>query len=398
MKRGRLGLIGSLVWVLVMSGCALRLTPIGVGAGPFTPDSDEVVLWREAEREAAELLRRVRVYDDADLVKYLNGLLERLTPDRVREAGGLLIRVEVLRDPALNAFALPDARVFVHSGLLAALESEAQLALVLAREVAHVVHRHTLSVARAERLPPPAYEGVGRLSPAATAIHGRRLRLSAAAAVTGYGTRLERDADDAGSAMLARAGWNLEEAATVWPLLSGRAAGSLETFLLGRPAWLRERSEFTRRLLATETRPAAVAARSAAEFELRMRPVVRDNAAEDIRHGRFALAARALDRVVAATPADPLAHLHYGDLHRLQAQRAGSAEARARGAERARACYERAIELEPWLAQAYRQLGLLHYEQQDLAQARTALQSYLTLAPGAPDAARIAEYVQELAR
>ena len=56
------------------------------------------------------------------------------------------------------------------------------------------------------------------------------------------------------------------------------------------------------------------------------------------------------------------------------------------------------MELDPALAAPHRQLGLLHYERREIAEARAELERYLALAPGAPDAARVAEYVRELAR
>jgi tetratricopeptide (TPR) repeat protein len=124
--------------------------------------------------------------------------------------------------------------------------------------------------------------------------------------------------------------------------------------------------------------------------------VVRENAYEDLRQARFELARGALDRVATATPDDPLVHLYYGDLHRLQAQRAGAAAAREVELVHARAAYERSLQLDPGLAEAHRQLGFLYYAARDMARARGELERYLVLAPGAPDAARIGEYVREL--
>jgi regulator of sirC expression with transglutaminase-like and TPR domain len=43
-------------------------------------------------------------------------------------------------------------------------------------------------------------------------------------------------------------------------------------------------------------------------------------------------------------------------------------------------------------------MGLLHYQLGDLAGARAAFERYLALAPGAPDAGRVAGYVRELSR
>jgi tetratricopeptide (TPR) repeat protein len=124
---------------------------------------------------------------------------------------------------------------------------------------------------------------------------------------------------------------------------------------------------------------------------------VRENAYEDIRRGQFSLARRGLDRVLAANPPDARAYLYAGDLQRLQSQR-GSDQLRSAALEQARAAYERALSLDPTLAEAHRQLGLLYYERKDLARARDAFRRYLAAAPGAPDARRIEEYLRELER
>jgi predicted Zn-dependent protease len=391
-------LTGLLAVALTLSACITPLAPIGATGQPFTPEDDERLLWAEAAREAASLTQRVRPYDDPELIKYLMQLADRLTPESAKPAGAPTVKVEVLRDPTLNAFALPDGRLFVHTGLLAAVESEAQLALLLAREIAHVVHRHGLGASRAGRLAPVEPPDAIALSPTAAAIVARNLRLSAVAAVSGWGPTLEQETDAVALAWLVRAGWDAQAAATVWALLAGDTRDPLETFLLGRSAWLWERDDSLRGLLeALEPAAAAEAVRTTEQFDSRLRPVMRDNAAEDIRRGRFALARRTLDRVLATNPADPLAHLDYGDLHRLQAQAVGQG-AGTGDADQARARYTRALELDPTLAQAHRQLGLLYYEQKDLGRARAELEAYLAGAPGASDAARIAEYVRELSR
>ena len=53
-------------------------------------------------------------------------------------------RFEVLRDPTVNAFASPGGVIVVHTGLLAAAESPDQVAGVLAHEITHVLHRHSM--------------------------------------------------------------------------------------------------------------------------------------------------------------------------------------------------------------------------------------------------------------
>jgi predicted Zn-dependent protease len=393
--------------------------PFGVGGRPFTLEPEERALWARAQTEEVALRERVRVYEDPRLEDYLAGVGARLLPDAARAAGAPVFRVTVVRDPTLNAFALPNGRIYLHTGLLSRLENEAQLAAVLAHEMAHVIGRDAFRCGRdagpaAREVPPrlvtagAAGPGIPRAAsavfgPTARTVLGLDLRVSARASMRGYGPDLEREADAAAMAMLVQAGYDPAEAPRIYARLREEAAagGVLETFVLGRDAALAARAESARDLVRTTYAAAAGAPESVRDteaFGLRIGPVVRDNAVEDIRLGRFSLARAQLDRVLATAPDDAVAHLHYGDLHRLQAQRAADAGARAKHARQALARYERAIALDPALAEPHRQLGLLYHAQQDAAQARAAFERYLVLRPDAPDARRIREYVAELDR
>jgi predicted Zn-dependent protease len=386
----------SLAWLgivgLAITACASPVRPIVVDGGPFTPEPGEAALWAEAGREAAALRQRVRRLEDPALAAYLLGLAGAPQTG----AGGPEWSLEILRDPTLDAFALPDGRLVVHTGLLAAAESVEHLQLVLAREVAHVTQRHALAASRAGGLRPVSAGDPATLGPVGRAIVGQRLALAGTAAIRGYGEAREREADEVAVARLRAAGCDLGRAITVFDRLTreGEARGPLESFLLARPAWLRERRESVAALIAAA--PTGSAA-DQADFERRLRPVVRENALEDIRLGRFDLARAALERVLAADPVDGLAHVYYGDLHRLRAQRT-SGEVQLAHLTQARAQYVRALALDPSAVQAHRQLGLLHYQLGDVPAAREAFQRYVALAPGAPDAGRVAEYVRELSR
>jgi predicted Zn-dependent protease len=428
MRRVRTSVAGLLVVALLAGACASRhVAPIGSGGRPFQPEADERALWAKAEKEEETLLKRAKVYDDPLLEEYLAKIGDRLTPDEVRAAGGPGFKFGVLRDPALNAFAMPNGRLYVHTGLLARLDNEAQLATIVGHEMTHVTHRHALSFTRdarnkqilytvlgvaasigvaaaaGSRARTGDYVGAAVLGQTANAILGLGLQLAAIASINGYGRDLERDADQGGLDNLVRAGYDPKEAPRVFALLKSEAQdrGSLETFFFGSHPKLQERFDTTSALLATKYAAAAADPRTVAnteEFELRMRPVVRENALLDIRAGRFKLAQEQLDRVLRVTPRDPLAHLYYGDLHRLQSQRARSVGDKAEEARKALAAYERSAELDPTLPDPHRQLGLLYYQQKDPDRAREAFRQYLALKPDAPDARRIKEYLVELDR
>lgn len=413
---------------LVVSGCASRqVAPIGAGGQPFRPDADERALWSQAEKEEQALLKRARVYDDPLLEEYLGGVADRLLPDQVRAAGGPGIKVGVIRDPTLNAFALPNGKIYIHTGLLSRLENEAQLATILGHELTHVTHRHALRFARDARTKQTLYTvgaiaasigvavaagssarsgdyvGTAVLSQTANAVLGLGLTLATVAAIQGYGRDLEREADQAGLKQLVRAGYDPAEAPKVFTLLLAESGdrGPVETFFFGSHPRLQERIETTTGLVNRKYAEASGQAqriRQTEVFELRTRTVVRENAYEDVRMGRFALAQRQLDRVLAVTPRDPIAHVYYGDLHRLRSQRARSLDGKKAEARQALTRYEQAVALDPSLPDPWRQLGFLHYQEKDRERARRAFEQYLALKPDAADADRIKEYVLELDR
>ena len=391
---GRLLLVASTV-----SACAPAVPSIGLDGRAFTPDADERGLWAQGEREAAAILERVRLDDDPALSAYLARLGERLAPEGLRAAGAPALRVAVIRDPTLGAFALPEGRVFVTTGLLAAVESEAQLALLLAREIAHVAQRHALAVSRAAGVPAVGAGGVTPLGPTATAIVRAGASLVSLTARDGYGERREREADAFALDALARGGWDAAAAIEVYVALAHDAGerGTLETLTLGAPPRLPMRRESLRELASGRPAPPGLV-RTTEEFEARRLDVSRDNAWLDVRAGRFALARRQIDRVLAASPADARAHLQDGDWHRLWAQRVASPPEREGELAQALEAYTRALALDPAFAEVHRQLGLLYYQERNLPRARAELQEYLRLAVAAPDAARIEEYVRELAR
>jgi predicted Zn-dependent protease len=399
-------LVASLAGVaLLAAACASRaVTPIGLGGQPFEPEADERALWAQAEKEEEALLKKARPYDDPLLAEYLARVVDRLTAEEVRAAGGPAFDIAVLRDPTLNAFAMPNGKIYVHTGLLSRLDNEAQLATILGHEMTHVTHRHALRFSReAGDTPAAPPSGPAPTGPTASAILGLGLRLATVAAIDGYGRDLEREADAGALQRLVHAGYDPEEAPRIFEGLRAESAdrGSLETFVFGSDSKLTKRIEAMRELLQTRYAAAAAGAptvRDTDDFQLRMRSVVRENASDDVRAGRFVLARRQLDRVLAVMPRDPVAHLYYGDLHRLLSQRAGDVARKTQLAALALAAYEKAAELDRALAEPHRQLGFLYYQQKDYARAREAFERYLALKPDASDAGRIKDYLVELGR
>ena len=80
------------------------------------------------------------VLDDPEVHEYVQSLGLRMSS--LAQDGNRNFNFFVVRDPAINAFALPGAYVGVHSGLILETRTESELAAVLAHEVSHVTQRH----------------------------------------------------------------------------------------------------------------------------------------------------------------------------------------------------------------------------------------------------------------
>lgn len=76
-----------------------------------------------------------------DVRAYVKEVLKRVIPARLRDTA---IKIYIVRDPAFNASVMGDGSVFVNIGLLASINSEAELAAVLGHEFGHFEARHSL--------------------------------------------------------------------------------------------------------------------------------------------------------------------------------------------------------------------------------------------------------------
>jgi beta-barrel assembly-enhancing protease len=342
----------------------------------------------------------------------------KLVPQEAQQAGAPTPRIAVFRDPTLNGFAMPNGRVYIHTGLLSRVENEAQLSTILSRELTHVTNRHALMFNRGaqnKQIWLTALAGAtGRQTPQGNYITAEALRttsniflrlglqLAFMASVNGFGRDLEREADREGMERMVRAGYDPREAPRVFALLKDdHGDGSrLENFFYGNHPRLDERMTNTREVLRTKYPEAETAGgvRNTDEFAMRTRTVVRENAALDIHAGRFGLAKAQLDRVLPLAPKDPTTHLYYGDLYRLQAQRAKNPADKPALEAQALEAYDRAAFLDPTYPDPFRQLALLYYQNKQTEKSKEAFRKYLALKPDAPDARRIKEYLVELER
>jgi predicted Zn-dependent protease len=107
----------------------------------------------------ASILGAVKLHSDANLQRYVNRVGKWVAMHSAR--ADLPWQFGVIEGESINAFAMPGGAVLVSHGLVKRLNSEAELAAVLAHEVAHVVLKHQLSAIQSS-LNSDAWAGIGK--------------------------------------------------------------------------------------------------------------------------------------------------------------------------------------------------------------------------------------------
>ncbi|HEV7519153.1 MAG TPA: tetratricopeptide repeat protein [Thermoanaerobaculia bacterium] len=398
------------------AGCASTdLPPISSAGARFQPLADERELWKQAEAEERQLLSQAHLYPDPLLESYLETVVARLNPPRMAANPAIQYRIHVIEDPTLNAFGYPHGSIYVHTGLLARVENEDQLATVLGHEMTHVERRHMLRYERSARnkgiglaVAAVALDVVATVAEGVAADKGHPgtafaidlfsgvvlslgLELAFVAAIDGYGRGLEDEADQGSFAKVAAAGYRLDEAPKVYETLLEDHGDSrkAEAFFFGSHPRLTERIASSKQYVAAHPATAALDATPADPadpagddtFARRIHPVVRDDARLNLEIGRLKVAESELARVRAWMPRDPEARYLEGSLKLAQADEEKDGKARERLRGQAATVFQQAIELDPERPSPYRELGLLFYERGNFRGACRELRRYAELAP-----------------
>ena len=124
--------------ILTVAGCRLITNP--------ATQKEEFVLFNElqevqiGQQVVSEVEKEYKVSQDPQLNRWVKEIGQRLVA--VSERRNLQFQFKVLDRDEINAFALPGGFIYVHKGLLKAVDRDAELAGVLAHEIGHITARH----------------------------------------------------------------------------------------------------------------------------------------------------------------------------------------------------------------------------------------------------------------
>ena len=188
----------------------MRLRAVAVALGVVVCASLAAALSYQGERELGQQFdlaarQQAPIIDDPEVIAYVNGVGRRIAATLDRSYFDY--QFTVIRDPRINAFAVPGGYVYVHSGLITALQNDDELAAVLGHEIGHV-HPHHI-VRQQEKTRALNYTALrGMLLSVVQPAVGSLATAASQAAALQYTREFEQEADYLGARYMQTAGYD----------------------------------------------------------------------------------------------------------------------------------------------------------------------------------------------
>ena len=203
MKSRTLAAWTALPLALALTNCAQN--PVSGRANFVTMSETQEV--QTGRQEDVKVRQEYGVYDNKALQQYVNEVGQRL--GKASHRPQLQYTYVVVDSPEINAFALPGGYIYVTRGILAYLNSEAELAAVLGHETGHVTARHGVQQMSAATAAGVGATLVGIFVPALRNQAGdTAIGLLGNVLLSGYGREHELEADKLGAEYLYRTGYD----------------------------------------------------------------------------------------------------------------------------------------------------------------------------------------------
>jgi predicted Zn-dependent protease len=233
--------ISTIKFKLTALACAFLIaSSVAQGPSTFHPGfnlfskQQDIQLGQES---AAQVRKQMQVVKDPFLSDYVSRVGRRLANTSEARASGFPFTFEVVADPSINAFALPGGPMFINTGLLKAVDNEAELAGVMGHEMSHVILRHgTNQASKAQAIQLPLMLGsrvaggsmLGRLGQLGIGLGANSVLLK-------FSRTAESQADLMGSHLMAESGYNPMAMARFFEKLSSQGGSRGLQFFSDHP-------------------------------------------------------------------------------------------------------------------------------------------------------------------
>ncbi|MSR10746.1 MAG: peptidase M48 [Gammaproteobacteria bacterium] len=194
--------------LLFLSSCSVNPATGAPNIVLMTENREKEIGKEEHEKVAASQA----FYEEEALVAYVREVGARVAA--VSDRPNLEYQFFIIDSPDINAFALPGGYVYVNRGLLTFMNTEAQLAAVIAHEIGHITARHAVQQQARGALAKTAATVGGFVTAVATGSGYVGSQISQVASIwaqtglSGFGREHELEADSLGAEYIAKAGYD----------------------------------------------------------------------------------------------------------------------------------------------------------------------------------------------
>ena len=356
-------------------GCLLLF--VSATAGALSEQEQRARILYEANESSHAIEEAGALYGDPTLDSYLQQIIDRLYPEQQGK-----LQVHAFNATSFNAFAMPNGQLYIHTGTLLRLDSEAELASVLGHEGAHYTQDHIYKSIHSAKISMPVLTVVG------AAVGFAALgQIAGVSTVMGMSRDHEREADEVGFARMVRAGY----AADAGGLTFRRLLREIDNQKIKQPIFFASHPNVQERIdnfdrLARAQPPGGETRRDA---YLEVTRTARVAALERIwkqNNGKLLVFLLEDEKLIDTLPTFGRFYLAEG--YRLRNE--------AGDPERALALYRAVLRTDAQYAPTYDALGRYQLKAGEKTEALAMFRQYLALAPQASDREFVEQYVTML--
>ncbi len=353
---------------------------------------------KRADEMCEELEKSGLIYKNKELEDYLTLVTNNLLPEEIKNSG-IKIEVKVINEPTLNAFALPNNRIYVHTGMLSAIDNESQAATLLGHELTHILNRHSLKEFRSVINKSAFFSAIQ--APAAVFVGDLGVifaQLAIISSIYGYSKDLESEADREGFNMVRAQGYDVNESVKLF--------GHLKKFIKDEeikvPFFFSTHPNVVTRIKSYEV---LIKENGLAQTERKRNnrdgysrlidQLLLDDFSLCLGKGMFKSGERVINKFLNKNPNDPKGYFYLGELCRQRQDHSKKEKKRDKAPDYVKAieAYDKAIAINLRYADAFKGKGRICQKQGDIINAKSAFQKYLELNPQADDREYLEQFI-----